>query len=89
MPRSVDLRGESLLLGLADGTIMEKKNVISNQNAPLTQVLIRSHFDGEAWGLTSVDIQNRVLFFTCGDDDTILLYDADERKCIGEGKVAV
>ena len=30
----------------------------------------------------------RCLYFTTGDDNTILLYDAHSRQCIGEGLVS-
>ena len=49
---------------------------------------IRSHYDGEAWGLAMVDHPDRCLYFTSGDDNTILLYDAAAKRHIGEGRIS-
>lgn len=76
-----------MLAGLSNGTILELRGILSAPQAPKTEVLIRSHYDGEAWGLAMVDLPDRRLFFTSGDDNTILLFDAEAKKCIGEGRV--
>ena len=85
---SVDLVGEKILSGLKNGSILEFKNFISAPEQAQCEMLIRSHYDGEAWGLAMVNDENRCLYFTCGDDNTILLYDQELRKCIGEGRVS-
>lgn len=54
----------------------------------MIDTLIRSHYEGEAWGLAMVDIPDKVLYFTSGDDNLILLYDGGAKKCIGEGQVS-
>ena len=35
-----------------------------------------------------VDLPDRTLYFTSGDDNTILLYSGMAKKCIGEGRVS-
>lgn len=87
-PRSVDFMGTNVLAGLSDGRILELENVLSSPQGPQIKTLIRSHFDGEAWGLAMVDIPDKVYFFTSGDDNLILLYDGIAKKCIGEGRVS-
>ena len=34
------------------------------------------------------DLPDRCLYFTSGDDNTILLYDAEHKMCIGEGRIS-
>ena len=87
-PKSVDFMGDSILAGLANGTILELKKVISAPASAEFKIQIRSHWDGEAWGLAMVDNENKCLYFTTGDDNTILLYDADTKYCVGEGRVS-
>ena len=87
-PRSVDFMDDQILAGLSNGTILELKNALSSPDTAVCEVQIRSHYDGEAWGLAMVDDPDRCLYFTSGDDNTILLYDAQARRCIGEGRVS-
>jgi len=79
--------GDQVLAGLSNGTILELKNVLSNPAAKVCEIQIRCHYDGEAWGLAIVDDPSRCLYFTSGDDNTILLFDAEAKKCIGEGRI--
>mmetsp|Transcript_1767 Transcript_1767/g.2704 ORF Transcript_1767/g.2704 Transcript_1767/m.2704 type:complete len:192 (-) Transcript_1767:872-1447(-) len=88
-PRSVDFMGDQILAGLANGTILELKNVLSDPTAAITETQIRSHFDGEAWGLAVVESgEDKCLYFSSGDDNTILLYSRAAKKCIGEGRIS-
>ena len=50
-PRAVDFAEDQVLAGLANGTILEIKNVLSNPQAAQCEIQIRSHYDGEAWGM--------------------------------------
>jgi len=79
---------DQILAGLSNGTIMELKNVMTNPTAPEMETQIRSHYDGEAWGLAIVDLPGRCLYFTSGDDNQILLYSGMAKTCIGEGRIA-
>ena len=87
VPRSVDFMEDQILAGLSNGTILELKNVMTNPSAPTMETQIRSHYDGEAWGLALVDLPGRCLYFTCGDDNQILLYSGMAKTCIGEGRI--
>ena len=81
--------GDNILVGLANGSIIEFKDAISNPSAVVTETQIRSHFDGEAWGLAVVEgSEDKCLYFTSGDDNTILLYSRTMKKCIGEGRIS-
>lgn len=75
-PRSVDSMGDCVLAGLANGSILELSNALSNPAAVHCEVLIRSHYDGEAWGLALAEEQDRCVYFTSGDDNQILMFDA-------------
>jgi len=48
---------------------------------------IESHFDGEAWGIAMVQDEGTNMFITCGDDNTLLLYDVPQKRVVGRGKV--
>ena len=87
-PRSVDLMDDKVLSGLSNGTILELNGVLSNPTDTQCEIQIRSHYDGEAWGLAMVDNPDRCLYFTSGDDNTILLYGSRSKKCIGEGRIS-
>ena len=82
------MSGDQILAGLSNGTILELKNVLSNPGDIQCEIQIRSHYDGEAWGLAKVDVLDKNFYFTSGDDNTILLYDVEGRKCIGEGQIS-
>jgi len=51
------------------------------------EVIMHSHHDGEVWGLCVIAQKNR--FITSGDDNKLLLYDIEQKKCIGRGLVKV
>ena len=87
-PRSVDFMDDQILSGLSNGTILELKNALSSPSAYSCEIQIRSHYDGEAWGLAVSDDPDRCLYFTSGDDNQILLFDASAKRCIGEGRVS-
>lgn len=53
-PRSVDFMGDCILAGLSNGTVLELKNVLADPTAVVCETHIRSHSDGEAWGLATV-----------------------------------
>ena len=87
-PRSVDLMQDKVLSGLSNGTILELKGILTEPTNTQCEIQIRSHYDGEAWGLAMVDNPDRCLYFTSGDDNTILLYGSRSKKCIGEGRIS-
>lgn len=88
-PRSVDFMEDQILAGLANGSILELKNVLADPTAVVCETQIRSHFDGEAWGLAIVESgAEKCLYFSSGDDNTILLYSRNAKKCIGEGRIS-
>ena len=68
-PRSLDFMDDSVLAGLSNGTILEIKNVISSPSTPEIEIQIRSHYDGEAWGLAMFNDGDRCMYFTSGDDN--------------------
>ena len=80
---------DQILAGLSDGTILELKNVVEQPESPTLEIQIRSHYDGEAWGLAVVEHADRCMYFTTGDDNTILLYSGMMKKCIGSGRVSI
>lgn len=65
-PRSIDFFNGNLLVGLRNGSIIEFKDVIGNES-PQENCIMKSHFEGEIWGLELVPGQNKVI--TCGDDN--------------------
>lgn len=88
-PRSVDFMGDQILAGLSNGTVLELKNVLADPTKIECEIHIRSHSDGEAWGLAVVESgEDKCLYFTSGDDNTILLYSRAAKKCIGEGRIS-
>lgn len=44
------------------------------------EVIMNSHFDGEAWGLCTIDSHG--LFISSGDDNRIFMFDIAKKKCI-------
>ena len=48
---------------------------------------IESHFDGEAWGIAMIQDEGNNMYVTCGDDNTLLLYDIKQKRVVGRGKV--
>lgn len=80
IPRGLDYEGGMLLVGLRNADIKEY-DLNGNANAP--KVLMKGHSDGELWGL-EIDNNNGVILTTC-DDNKVMAYSIDERKCIGQG----
>jgi len=63
MPRSVDFDRKKILVGLANGSIVEYDD-------PKTkQILIESHYEGECWGLAILHEEGTNRFVTSGDDN--------------------
>ena len=69
-PRSLDYMNGKLLIGLQNGTIREYDTALKTG-----EDVIRSHYDGEVWGLCMIDEENTNKFLTSGDDNMILLHD--------------
>ena len=86
-PRSVDYLLDQLLVGTSTGTILELKGVVSNPTAPEEVVQIRSHGDGETWGLTMIREDGIWMYLTSGDDNKLLLHDIKLRKVVGDGVI--
>ena len=84
-PRSIDFFNDNLLVGLRNGSILEFKNVM-NQDNPVEDCLVQSHFEGEVWGLEVVPGQNKVL--TSGDDNKVMMYDFETRMFERKGTVS-
>lgn len=49
-PRSIDFLNGNLLVGLRNGSILEFKDVMTG-DSPNETCLMKSHFEGEVWGL--------------------------------------
>ena len=52
-PRSIDFFNGNLLVGLRNGSILEFKDVMT-ADSPQEKCLMKSHFEGEIWGLAVV-----------------------------------
>jgi len=74
IPRAIDKQGTDLLVGLRDGTISLMRN------GKLLDNLMRSHHDGEIWGLEVLS-DGRVI--TGCDDNRIMLWDSKTHKLKG------
>jgi len=48
---------------------------------------MKSHCDGEVWGLDIAEIDGKLKIITSADDNRVLIYDALEHKAICEGQV--
>jgi WD40 repeat protein len=72
--RSLDTQGTNVLAGLRDGTLIEI------DDAANIKTLMQSHSDGEAWGLSICP--NTGLIVTSSDDNKIMTWDPEARKCI-------
>lgn len=60
MPRGIDIFGPHMVVGLANGTIIQFELESSE-----CKTLMESHFSGELWGL---DIDNEFVY-TSGEDN--------------------
>ena len=74
IPRSVDY-AKFLLVGMRNGNIVE-----CDIAKEVKETIMHSHHDGEVWGLTVLDEDNK--YITSGDDNKILMFDMLTRKCI-------
>mmetsp|Transcript_1023 Transcript_1023/g.1018 ORF Transcript_1023/g.1018 Transcript_1023/m.1018 type:complete len:325 (+) Transcript_1023:1231-2205(+) len=72
------MKGDSILAGLRNGTIVE-----ITANDQVTD-LMRSHSDGEAWGL---DINSNGTIVSSGDDNKIYTWSIKDRKNTGSGEI--
>ena len=84
-PRSIDFFNGNLLVGLRNGSILEFKDVMT-ADSPAENCLIKSHFEGEIWGLEVIPEENKVL--TCGDDNMVMCYDFETKKFDRKGTVS-
>lgn len=84
-PKALDMLNGNLLVGLRNGSVCEFKNVLEEEN-PVENVLIKSHFEGEIWGLELVPDQNKVL--TCADDNQIMQWDYNTKTFDRKGTVS-
>lgn len=84
-PKALDMLNGNLLVGLRNGSVVEFKNVLEEEN-PEEKVLIKSHFEGEIWGLEIVPDQNKVL--TCADDNQIMQWDYSTKTFERKGTVS-
>mmetsp|Transcript_42835 Transcript_42835/g.50228 ORF Transcript_42835/g.50228 Transcript_42835/m.50228 type:complete len:569 (+) Transcript_42835:31-1737(+) len=76
--RSVDMKGDKILAGLRNGTILE----IDSKGAK--KEIMKSHSDGEAWGLAHAGGDT---FVTSGDDNKIYTWDMKSRKSTACGEI--
>jgi len=84
-PRSIDFLNGNLLVGLRNGSILEFKDVMTG-DSPNESCLMKSHFEGEVWGLDVIADQNKVI--TSGDDNQFIVYDYSTRTFIKKGTVS-
>ena len=83
-PKALDFYNGNLLVGLRNGSIAEFKDVLGSDAVENT--LMRSHFEGEIWGLEVLTEQNKVL--TSGDDNMVMQFDFETRKFDRKGTVS-
>lgn len=81
--KSVDLKEGNLLCGLRNGSIVEIKNAGEAESSE-PNVLMQSHFEGETWGLSF----NDGFVITSGDDNRIMMIDAQTRQYVRGGKIS-
>jgi len=75
----------NLLVGLRNGSIVEFKDALTSDQ-PVENTVIKSHFEGEIWGLEVVEEGSKVV--TCGDDNMIMVYDYEQKKWDRKGTVS-
>ena len=83
-PKSVDFFNGNLLLGLRNGSIVEIQSVLDAEPKE-PKVIMQSHFEGEAWGLETLD-DNKLI--TCGDDNRVMMFDTKEKNFVRAGKIS-
>ncbi len=74
VPRSVDF-SKFLLIGLRNGNILEYDIVKS-----VKEVIMQSHHDGELWAGCVIEDYN--VFLTAADDNKLLMFEMDSKKCV-------
>jgi len=84
-PKAIDMLNGNLLVGLRNGSVIEFRDVLNTEN-PTENTLIKSHFEGEVWGLELVPGESKVL--TCGDDNSIMVYDYNTHQWDRKGTVS-
>lgn len=77
-PRAIDVKDGNIIVGLRNGSIC----TVSESEKQITGYLMKSHHDGEVWGL---DITEEGKVITSADDNKIMLWDPKERKNIQNG----
>jgi len=77
VPRSVDFV-KFLLIGQRNGNILEY-DITRN----IKEVIMQSHHDGELWALALIEEQG--VFITAADDNKLLMYQMETKKCIQKG----
>jgi WD40 repeat protein len=67
MPRAIDVMGDSMVVGMRNGTIQVDGRAV-----------MHSHSDGEVWGLDYIEGQGPV---TSADDNKVMFWDENKRAC--------
>lgn len=87
-PRSLDLYKGEVLCGLKNGSISTIALAKVGEDDP--SVVMRSHCDGECWGLEVIHLpEGEIRVLTAADDNRILAYNLKKRGCLAEGKVCI
>ena len=77
IPIAVDKCNGSIIVGLRNGSITK----IDGKNQ---KNVMRSHCDGEVWGL-DVHPTSPNLIISTGDDNKTMLWDVNDRRCLRTG----
>ncbi len=80
IPRSLDY-SKFLLVGLRNGGIVE-----CDIKKQIKETIMHSHHDGEVWGLCVLEAHGK--FITSGDDNKLLMFDMDTKKCVQRGLIS-
>lgn len=72
-PRSLDISDDNILAGLRNGSIC----IVSQGQKQISEYLMKSHHDGEVWGLDVTEDGNVI---TTGDDNKVMLWGPKERR---------
>lgn len=78
--RSVDYLGNTLLYSTSTGTIIKKEVKLKNfekfESSGEDDVVMKSHNDGEAWGVAI----HKHHIYTCGDDNQLIVWNMRRRE---------